>query len=375
VKNDLSMPEFFIDRAKKLGLSFALTVCLPVTAAILYFGVFASPVYLSQSQFIVRSPEKKGPSGLGMLLQSTGIGSSTEELSAAQSYLISRDALRQLNKDQSVSRMFSRTSISIFDRFNPTGSAGSFESLYRYFGHHILIDHESASTVTKLTVRAYTAEDAFKINERLLELSEQLVNRLNERAQADAIRFAQRDASEAEAKATNAAIAVSQFRNAQGVLDPEKQAQVQLGMVSKLQDQQIATKMQLAELEAYTPQNPQIAVLKTRIVELSGEIDVELGKVAGGRKSFSSTAVRYQRLMLESQLADRQLAAIEAALVDAKAEARRQQVYVERIVEPNVPDEAQEPRRLRGIFATLILGLVAWGIVSLLLASVREHNG
>jgi capsular polysaccharide transport system permease protein len=39
-----------------------------------------------------------------------------------------------------------------------------------------------------------------------------------------------------------------------------------------------------------------------------------------------------------------------------------------------LPDVAQEPRRLRSVAATFILGLVAWGILSMLLAGVREHQ-
>src|SRR3546814_4569255 len=41
------------------------------------------------------------------------------------------------------------------------------------------------------------------------------------------------------------------------------------------------TKMRLAELKAYTPQNPQIAPLNSRVDELKGEIDTELGKEIG----------------------------------------------------------------------------------------------
>jgi capsular polysaccharide transport system permease protein len=49
-------------------------------------------------------------------------------------------------------------------------------------------------------------------------------------------------------------------------------------------------------------------------------------------------------------------------------------LYLERIVQPNKPDMALEPRRMRSIFSTFIIGLVAWGILSMLLAGVREHQ-
>jgi capsular polysaccharide transport system permease protein len=85
--------------------------------------------------------------------------------------------------------------------------------------------------------------------------------------------------------------------------------------------------------------------------------------------------VQYERLELERQYADKRLAAAMASLQDAEDEARRKQAYIERIAQPSLPDEAAEPRRLRGIFAVFILGLVAWGILKLLLAGVREHHG
>ena len=83
---------------------------------------------------------------------------------------------------------------------------------------------------------------------------------------------------------------------------------------------------------------------------------------------------RYQRLQLEREFADKRLTAALSSLQEARNEARRQQAYVERIVQPSLPDEAQQPRRLRGIFATFVLGLVAFGVLTMLLAGIREHK-
>ncbi len=365
----------FVGRVKRLGALFQLCVVIPTICAVLYFGLIASDVYLSESQFVVRSPDKPTPTGLGVLLKSTGISSGGEEIYSAESYVRSRDALVELNKDGLITKAYASPSISFFDRFNGLGWGKSFEDLYLYFGKRVSIEHDSASSITRLTVRAYTPEDAFRINLRLLDLSEGLVNKLNLRARADLVRFAEVDVRDAERKSTAAALALSAFRNARGVVDPEKQASVQLQMISKLQDELIATKTQISELRTYAPQNSQIEVLVTRASQLQSEINSQLGKVAGGGQSLSSAAARYQRVQLQSQFSDRQLAVALASLEDARNEARRKQAYVERIVQPNLPDEALEPRRVRGILSTFILGLVIWGILTLLLAGIREHNG
>lgn len=362
------------ERIKRLSALFVFAVVIPVIGAILYFGVFASDVFLSESVFVVRSPEKQTPSGIGVLLRSSGIGSGADEIGAVETYVKSRDALRDVNDKSQVEAMFSRDHISAFDRFSYFSANKYFEDLFKYYKKHVEIENDPVTATAKLTIRAYSARDAYYLNERLLEQSEKLVNALNERARMDLIAYAQRQVDEAEGRATKASLALSAYRNAEGVVDPEMQAPVQLQMISKLQDELISTKTQLTELRTFTPQNPTIEVLNIRVRELSREIDAQLGKVAGDRKSLSSVAARYQRLRLENQFADRQLAAAMSSLTDAKNEARRKQVYVERIVQPNMPDKPLEPRRIRGILATLVLGLVAWGILSFLIAGIREHN-
>jgi capsular polysaccharide transport system permease protein len=364
----------FIKARRRVSPLFLLTVVIPTAASIAYYGFFASNVYISQSSFVVRSPDKPTTGGFGVLLKSAGFSNSNDEVYAAQDFIRSRDALRAIDRNREFEKSYSSPTISIFDRFNPLGLTGSFEDLYRYFTGKIDVNYDSSSSITKLTVRAFNSRDAYKFNEQLLELAEQTVNRLNERGRHDLIGFAQAEVDRAKLQSQIAASSLAAFRNRAGVVDPEKQAAVQLQMVSKLQDELIATRTQLAEIRRYAPANPQVESLQTRIGSLQRQIGEEANKVAGGQKSLAGTAERYQRLSLESQFADKQLAAAMSSLVDAQSEARRKQAYVERISHPNLPDEPLEPRRLRGIFATLVLGLLAWGILSMLLAGVREHQ-
>lgn len=363
-----------IDKIKSSGPLFKITVLIPTALSILYFGLFSSDVYISESQFVVRSPDKPSTTGLGMLLKSSGFANAGDEIYAAQSYVLSRDALQALNRRQDFAKAYGNSAISIFDRYNASSMDGKFEDLYKYYKKKVGVEHDTTSSIVTLTVRAYTARDAHRFNERLLEMAEATVNKLNTRGRQDLIRFAQTEVDEAKKKAQDAALALSAYRNRQGVVDPEKQATIQLQMISKLQDELISTRTQLRELRSFAPQNPQIAALETRVKGISAEIADQSGQVAGGVGSLSSIGAQYQRLLLDNQFAEKQLASAMASLEDARNEARRKQAYVERIVEPNMPDEALEPRRLRGIFSTLILGLAAWGILSMLLAGMLEHK-
>jgi len=352
-----------------------VTVVLPTLIAIVYFGFLASDIYISESRFVVRSPDKPASTGLGILLKSTGFSKAGDEVYAAEEYIKSRDALKALNEHGAVARAYGNNDISIFDRFNPLGLSGAFEDLYRYYRGKVGVGYDSTTSVTSLSVSAFNPEDAYRMNRQLLQLAEGVVNRLNDRGREDLVEFAEREVHDAEIADRDAAIALAGFRNASGVVDPEAQASAQLQMVSKLQDELIGARMQLLQLQKIAPENPQVPILKTRIAGLAREVDVQMGRAAGNRRSLSATAVQYQRLQLEKEFADRRLAAAMTSLQESQTEARRKQAYIERVAQPNLPDEASGPGRLRGIISTFVVGLLAWGILKLLFAGVREHHG
>ena len=93
-----------------------------------------------------------------------------------------------------------------------------------------------------------------------------------------------------------------------------------------------------------------------------------------GAASINEKSTDYEKLALGKEIAAKQLTAALASLEQSKNDAARKQLYLERIAQPNMPDYAAEPRRLRSILSVFLLGLVFWGIFSMLMAGVREHN-
>jgi capsular polysaccharide transport system permease protein len=360
----------------KRHLALVLTVIVPTFAAILYYGLFASDVYISESRFLVRSPQHAMQGGfVGQLLQGSGISHSQDDAYSVHDYILSRDALRELDAKAGVRKAFSSKQVDLFNRFPGLSWDGSFEEFYRYYGKHVGVEYDSASSITTLTVRAFTAQDAERIDDLLLQMSERLVNTLNERSRQDLIHYAADEVKIATDKATAAAVAMFEYRSKHAVFEPDKQAAIQLESVAKIQEELISTEAQLAQVQKLSPNNPQIAGLESRADTLRHAIGTEAAKVTSAKGSFSARAPDFERLTLETVFADKQLGVALADLETARSEALRQQLYLERLVLPSLPDKAMEPRRIRSVFTVLLIGLIAWGVVSLLIAAVREHSG
>ncbi|WP_353216111.1 hypothetical protein [Sandarakinorhabdus sp.] len=354
---------------------FFATVGVPTLLAVLYFGFVASDVYVSESRYIVRSQGKQAPTGIASLLAGAdGSSLSGGAMNALADYALSRDAMQALDQQGRLMAAYTRPEIDLFNRLAPPFGTASREDVYAYYAEHVAVSLESQSSITTLVVKAYRPEDAQWINARLLDLGEALVNRLNDRSRTDLVRYARQEVEDAKREARNAAFALAAYRNRQAVIDPEKQANVSLQMISKLQDEVIQTRTQLVQTRAFTPANPQIPVLVSRIGSLDQQIDLEMAKIAGGKGSLAAKSAEFTRLSVEAEYADKLLTNALVSLQNANNDARRQQSYVERIVQPSQPDEAREPKRLRSILSVFALGIAAWGVLSLLFSAMREHD-
>ncbi|MFB0610768.1 hypothetical protein [Aurantiacibacter poecillastricola] len=362
-----------LERLKSISPLFVIVVVIPTLLATAYFGFFAEDVYVSESRFMVRSPDEGGISPLGEVFSSGALSGSTEESDAVNEFLQSRDALAQINRDGLIVEAYGSDDIFWFDRFGAFGG-DSFEELYDYFQGKVTVEEGTSALVMQIQVEAYDAAEAQQINERLLQSSEDLVNQLSSRARDDAIRVSLEEVSEAREDARSAALALAQFRDSEGVIDPELQASAGLQMVGALQDELIAARTRLRQMRTYTPQASQIPFLETQVAELEQEIARQTSDMAGGQRSLSANAARYEELQVATKFAEQQLAVALATLQDAEADARRKQAYLDRISQPSLPDYASYPRRVRNIFATFLLSLVAWGVMAMLLTGIREHR-
>lgn len=354
---------------------FWITTLIPTALAIVYFGLIASDVYISESRFVVRSPERETASPFGLLLKGAGFSKAQDDAYIVQDYILSRDALQSLDNEYGVKNIYSSPSIDIFNRFAALDFDHSFEALYRYFIRKVSVQLDSTSSIMTLTTQAYSANDAFTLNSRLLELSEKLVNKLNERARADLIVAATNEVQLAQRKDIDASIALASYRNDQGVIDPDKQSAIQLQQIAKLNEDLLTTKSQIQQLELLAPNNSQLPVLRQHVTLLDKQITNETQHVAGLKNSsLAAKATVFYKLIQEKEFTAKMLASTMSSLEQARSEAQRKQLYLERVIEPSKPDFAMEPKRIRGICIVFVLGLIAWGILSMLLAGIKEHK-
>ena len=95
---------------------FLATVVVPTTLSIIYFGAIASDVYITESKFVVRSPQKTSPLSIGDVFGKIGFSKSDDDSYSVREYITSRDALNTLNKEIKIKDICSSNQIDVFNR-------------------------------------------------------------------------------------------------------------------------------------------------------------------------------------------------------------------------------------------------------------------
>ena len=363
------------DRSRNIPWIFLLVVVLPTALAAFYYLVIASPLYVSEARFVVRARGAPQPAALGSLLSSVGVavGSAQTDAFEVQAYMVSRDAVAELARTRDLRAVVSRPGSDFLMRFPRPFEGRSFETLFRNYQRFVTVGYDSQTGISKLTVRAFRAGDAHTLADSLLDGGEALVNRLNDRAMSDAVSQAERQVVESEARAAQAQTTLTAFRNRERLIDPNRSSLAGLDLIGKLETQLATMRAERAGLAAAAPESPQLPVLDRRIAAFEAQYEAERSRTAGETDSLAPKVGEYEQLMLQRDLSVKLLEISVANLESAKVEARRKQLYLERVVSPNLPDKAEEPRRLRMILTVLVSSLVAYGVISLFSAGLREH--
>lgn len=355
---------------------FALMVVAPVSLAVVYEGLIASDIYVSESRFVIKAPAQKAAqvSTLASLIQTTGLSGGQEQGWEVIDYVRSRSAMADLAKTSSVEAIFSKDGADWLSRYPGLLQGRSQERLFHYYEDMVTasVDHESGVVVLK--VKAFDPQDAKALNLRLLSLSEGLVNALNTRAQGKQVSEAEKRVVEAEMRVAQARGKLGAYRNAQALLDPAKQAAGTLEISNKLVSEQAAIKAQLDQMRVAAPRNPAIPALEARIAAMERAISAQNGRVVGTAGGIAAKLPTYEALAQEQEFAAASLNVANASLVQARSDAVRQQYYLERIVEPALPDEPALPHRLKSILTVLGAALCLYFVAWMFVVGILEHS-
>lgn len=374
-----------IGEAPPLWTSFLVFVLAPALAVALYFAFIASDQYTVEARFAVRALETDtvqtdagggGGSGVGPVSASpfsfTATGQNAYIVTA---YIKSRAAVDDTLKKLNLREIFRRPEADFWARLS---QGASIDKLATYWNTMVDTYIDAPSGIVTLRVRAFRREDAVAIAQNLLVGSEELVNRISERARRDAMVNAEKEVKKSFAAVEQSLTDLRKFRDQFGVIDPG-QTSTQIGsLLMPLIGEQIRIENELfVANREMAADSPIVRVLKDKLDSVTRQINELKSKLTGGKGdggTVSSYIAKFEELEMQRILNEKFYALAQADFERAQLRANRQSIYLTVFDPPSMPEESRYPRRIAFSIIFALSLLIVWSIIVMIIASIQDHQ-
>lgn len=359
---------------KPLLISMGIVVVLPTLLAALYFLFIASPRYVSEAYFVVRRADQSNPGALGLALSGVGVSATATDAFIVHEFIKSPAAVDFLGTRHNLSQVFSPNQADPLSRATKPWTSPTRDALYKGVEKFVHVGYDSTTGISTIRIQAFNGKDAQSVAKSLLAGGENVVNGINERSSQAAVSEAERTMQDATLRLEAAQRALTNFRNREQIVDPADTASEGAKLLGGLMAQLAVLEAERRQVASETPESPALPTLNRRIEAFRRQIEEERSKVAGNSGSLAPKIGAYEALVFEREMASRTLSAANQALETARVDARRQHLFLDRIVEPNLPDTPTRPTRWLAVLAVFASCMLIYGCGYLMWAGIREHR-
>ncbi len=356
--------------------SFAVAVVVPVLVSAWYLWTRAADQYASITAFSVsRQDGAAAAAALGGLARFSGSGPADTDI--LDQYIRSQQLVGEVDARLDLRAMWSRPS---GDPVFALARSGSVEDLVDYWNRMVSVRYDATTRLIEVRALAFAPADAQAVTTAILARSTDMINRLNDGASADGLRFAQGELDRAAAALATARADVTRFRNRYQMVDPGMELAAQSGVIATLQQELTGARVRLDMLRTTTvATDRRLPQAERRVAVIEAQIAAERDKLGQGGDDaapdgYAGLVAEFERLGIERQFAEEAYLAARVAFEVAQANAGRQGRYLAAHILPTLPQSARYPAR--GTYLALVAGfaLALWSIAALLFYALRDRR-
>ena len=362
-------------RAFLMATRLAIFVLLPTFLVGYYYFNIATPMYATDSEFVIQQAESTGGGGggLGGMFQGTSMATQQDSITV-QSYLQSRAAMVRLDEDHDFKAIFSQPQIDPIQRL-PDGASN--EAAYDLYKRMVKISYDPTEGILRMTVIAPSPEVSEEFANALIGYAEEQVDQLTQRLREDQMAGARESyvaAEEARAEALREWLSIQEEVQQ---IDPVGETQARTQQSSQLETERQRLTLQLQErLAVRRPNQAQVTSLEGQIENIETLIADLRQQMVTQNEAGSSLASRNTDLRLAEENYTFQTSLAQQALTQmetARIEANRQVRYLSMGVEPVAPDEATYPKALENTILAFLIFAGIYLMISITASILKEQ--
>lgn len=363
--------------------SFILLFIIPSIVSGIYYGFLAANQYVSEARFAVKSSDTTGLQGLSSLTSLLG-GVPTTDAAMIAEYIHSRTIIQDLSSKFNLKEIFSPGGV---DFVSTLKRETSLEDLLEYWKTKVGIEIDRATGLATLRVRTFSPEDSLEIARDILRLSENMVNRLTGRNQANGLKEATDELDRTKRVLERRVSEMRDARNQVGILDAEITTKAFSDILTALNLEAARLNVQIQSLrKSEAADGPHVRGLVARSESLQQQIESYQDQLAsnggtgtlqtqdGENGTIADRSAMLSQKTLELRIAQNEYARASAGFELARMTSERQRSYLLVYVQPQAAEESLYPRRILSTTAIVVVCFLFWAATVGVAMLVRDHT-
>lgn len=364
-------------RRRRLALLFtrlSVFVFLPTILTAWYFLFVATPMYATNSEFVIQSSEPANAAGgLGGLFQGTSMATQQDSITV-QSFLTSRAAMVKLDEEHGFKSHFADEAIDPIQRL---AADATNEEAFRLYSDKVKLSYDPTEGILRMEVIAADPEASQRFSEALIGYAEGQVDQLTQRLREDQMAGARASYEAAEERRAQALAEWLRIQEDVQQIDPVGETAARTQQISALETERQRLQLSLQErLSVRSPNEAQVNALRSQIANIEGLIAELREQMTTETATGTSLASRNTELRLAEENYGFQTLLVQQALTQMEAaqiEANRQVRYLSLGVEPVAPDEATYPKAFENSVLAFLIFAGIYLMISLTASILREQ--
>jgi len=364
-------------RMALLAVRLMVFVGLPTLVTAWYFFVIATPLYATNSEFVIQQADSQSGAaagGLASMLGGGGAMSGLQDNVTVQSYLQSREAMRRLNEEFGFKAYFQRPEL---DPLRRLPEDATDEAAFRLYQDVVQVGYDPTEGIIRMEVIAADPETSEQFARALVRYAEEQVDQLTQRLRENQMSDAMESVEMAGEQMTNAQLQVLELQERYQVLSSEVEVTLLTQQITSLETLLNTERLTLDDILANPrPNQARLAQSERRINTLETQIASLRSALTEGNADGTSLArIQRELVMAESDVATRQMLLAQAmqTMEASRIEANRQVRYLSLGVSPIAPDEATYPRAFENTALAFLIFSGLYLMISMTTAILREQ--
>jgi capsular polysaccharide transport system permease protein len=338
-----------------------------------YYLLVKSELYESSAALVVRDLNEKSAAATGLSLLGAGVSSQMQDSKILEEYLQSPDVLAVLDAKFGLDAYYRSDALDVLSRLGKTEPK---EELLKIYRDHLHVLYDEVSGILSLSFTHTDSETARRVVAFLIERAEEQLNIYNDRNAEKQLAFVRSQVEKNRAALDASTAALEAYQNEHLMLDPAADAQTQSAIISELESALVQKRTEYNQMKRYMSDSSfDVIKLKNEIKEMQSSLKTARETLSGGdQERLNAVLFEYERLKAQAKFDEEvykeSLVQLEIARVDANKQAKSLVV----LTEPNLPEGYSYPDKPQVFVTLLLVFFLGYGIVSLVLAIIKDHK-